>query len=482
MDRRITKGTLTCRIRSGTSSVSANCTLATWIPLFAIGDEDVAAERRRMLREHGTLCSDPLVEPIPRYEWDLVDGRPRTFDDIYHDEEILKGFTERERRAFIEIVLSGLFPSKLRDADGSASVLTREAKFPPYKHQVEMLVRGMDAGTPGVVTSGTGSGKTEAFLLPLLARISKEAASGWDKPEPHYLKRRWWHGDDGKPYTKLDKKERTVTTYTAIPQNLRPTSRTPLKSPFVPHRAGERRVAAVRALVLYPMNALVEDQLVRLRKALDSREAREAMNEHLKCNRIFFGRYTGATPVTGHHDHPGFRSLLAMPKQDVAGEVYFPKHKRANPLTGRVELLEIRKAEIARRQRQLSKLFDYQVSLEHGQIQSRLHALDQQSHEVLDKELREAGAVQGTVDSATFFALASTAGRRAADSLLQDFRKWVGRHPSPAEGEHLAESQLSQSDAWVAPSATAADDSPFIFPLRGRSGDDEPVGHANPSA
>ena len=30
------------------------------------------------------------------------------------------------------------------------------------------------------------------------------------------------------------------------------------------------RLKAVRALILYPMNALVEDQLVRLRKALDS--------------------------------------------------------------------------------------------------------------------------------------------------------------------------------------------------------------------
>ena len=47
------------------------------------------------------------------------------------------------------------------------------------------------------------------------------------------------------------------------------------KSAYVPQRPGdEGRAAAVRALVLYPMNALVEDQLVRLRTALDSTVAR----------------------------------------------------------------------------------------------------------------------------------------------------------------------------------------------------------------
>ena len=100
------------------------------------------------------------------------------------------------------------------------------------------------------------------------------------------------------------------------------------RSPFQSHRNGEHpdRPAAVRALVIYPMNALVEDQLVRLRKALDSREAREVMDHALNGNRIFFGRYTGATPVTGHHRHPGLLSLLERPAEELEGEppVYFP--------------------------------------------------------------------------------------------------------------------------------------------------------------
>src|SRR5205823_675605 len=58
--------------------------------------------------------------------------------------------------------------------------------------------------------------------------------------------------------------------------------------------------AAVRALVLYPMNALVEDQLTRLRKALDAPEVRAWFQDARQNNRIYFGRYNSATPVPGH--------------------------------------------------------------------------------------------------------------------------------------------------------------------------------------
>src|SRR5262249_44628775 len=53
-------------------------------------------------------------------------------------------------------------------------------------------------------------------------------------------------------------------------------------------------------LILYPMNALVEDQLTRLRRALDSPIARAWFDEHRPGNRIYFGRYNGSTPVPGH--------------------------------------------------------------------------------------------------------------------------------------------------------------------------------------
>jgi Lhr-like helicase len=156
-----------------------------------------------------------------------------------------------------------------------------------------MLERGSHAGAPGIVTSGTGSGKTESFLLPVLAQIISEAKT-WPKPEDSFLTRGWWHDGKGKPYE----------TFSAIPPARRPLNKNPAADPFVAHRNGEKRPAAVRCLILYPMNALVEDQLSRLRKALDSPQARAVLDEELSENRIFFGRYTSDTPVTGFNVHP----------------------------------------------------------------------------------------------------------------------------------------------------------------------------------
>ncbi|KRD77039.1 hypothetical protein ASE43_07640 [Lysobacter sp. Root983] len=162
-----------------------------------------------------------------------------------------------------------------------------------FKHQLQMLERGTQSGRPGIVTSGTGSGKTESFLLPVLAAIMREA-SGWAAPSADFLRKRWWHDSTGRPYE----------TFTEIPKSRRPLKQDPGADPFVPHREGERRPAAIRCLVLYPMNALVEDQLTRLRKALDSASARVVLDEEIHGNRIFFGRYTSATPVTGFNVHP----------------------------------------------------------------------------------------------------------------------------------------------------------------------------------
>jgi hypothetical protein len=47
------------------------------------------------------------------------------------------------------------------------------------------------------------------------------------------------------------------------------------------------------------MNALVEDQLTRLRRALDSPAAHKWLSDHRQGNRIYFGRYNGNTPVPG---------------------------------------------------------------------------------------------------------------------------------------------------------------------------------------
>ena len=47
------------------------------------------------------------------------------------------------------------------------------------------------------------------------------------------------------------------------------------------------------------MNALVEDQMRRLRQVLDGPATHEWLDATRGGNRVTFGRYTGQTPVTG---------------------------------------------------------------------------------------------------------------------------------------------------------------------------------------
>ena len=55
----------------------------------------------------------------------------------------------------------------------------------------------------------------------------------------------------------------------------------------------------MRALILYPLNALVEDQLARLRDGLDGSQARSWLQARRSGHSFYFGRYTGRTPVSG---------------------------------------------------------------------------------------------------------------------------------------------------------------------------------------
>ncbi len=226
---------------------------------YRIDDPRVASMRRQLLTTPGQLALDPIFEAVARYK-PVGYGLEGLIED---PEGRLPHFSRPERQAFVELALSGLF-----DRDRSAPEV--KGAYAPYLHQVQMLEKGARDGTPGIVTSGTGSGKTESFMLPILAQLAKEATS-WPPPlQP--LDDDWL----------ADKKK------------------------FEHHRRNEHpsRPKAVRALVLYPLNALVEDQMVRLRKALDSDDAQDVMERHFNGNRIFFGRYTGKSPVTGFLSHP----------------------------------------------------------------------------------------------------------------------------------------------------------------------------------
>ena len=234
---------------------------------FRIRSDRIQKRRRDLLKSSGVLSTKPFLEPIPKYESSGV-----RIDQIADDvgEGILPDFNTEEREAFVHLASAGLLPSKR--IEGALP----KGKFSLYTHQLQMLEKGARVGSPGIVTSGTGSGKTESFLLPVFAALAKEALS--------------WPGASGEAFSGW------WTDDTA----------TDVESAFKLRRSLENpaRPKAVRALILYPMNALVEDQMVRMRKALDSNFSDNVYAEEFSNNRIYFGRYTGATPVTGFRQHP----------------------------------------------------------------------------------------------------------------------------------------------------------------------------------
>lgn len=276
---------------------------------FRIEDPILREERRTLLRQPGQLCTSPLLEAQPRWaSYDFDFDQIRNAEDEGFGEPIepvLAHLTQKAREAFTDLIACGLMP-----AIGAGN--TRKP-FPPYRHQAEMLARGCRDAQAGIVTSGTGSGKTEAFLLPIMATIVEEATregKEWARPEPDYLQRFWWRMDDGLPIAERNQhgkyEIRSGANFTDG-QALSWDKYTGNKK-----RMGEKRKSAIRALILYPMNALVEDQMCRLRVALDSHEARECQDRHLNGNRIFFGRYTGKTK-----GGPAF----LMPHEEILGNL-----------------------------------------------------------------------------------------------------------------------------------------------------------------
>lgn len=214
---------------------------------FRTDSPSFEAERDALLNTPGVLFQEPYLELLPSYVNSKALGALDGVD--------LPGMDEVARQGFIALAGAGLMPA---GAD-------------LYMHQQRMLQAAMQRKHCVVVT-GTGSGKTESFLLPVFATIAREAlrgTGGWAKAAPKVALPSEWKS--------------------APPWNFdRATAR------------GESRKPAVRALLLYPMNALVEDQMSRLRRALDSDEAHAAFDRHWGANRVRFGRYNGTTPVPGH--------------------------------------------------------------------------------------------------------------------------------------------------------------------------------------
>lgn len=216
---------------------------------FGTNSPSFEDERQALLDQHHVLFQDAYVEPIPAY----LPGK--SLDQL--DEVDLPGLAPEGMSAFKGIVSAGLF--------GSGR--------PLHSHQQRMLSESL-AGRHCVVVTGTGSGKTEAFLLPAIASIIREATGP----------RRWAPAVQAEEWT-----EDSLPLWSVTNRQLRK----------------ESRPAALRGIIIYPMNALVEDQVSRLRAALDSDGVHDALANHLGNNRIRFGRFNGSTPVSGHPFKPG---------------------------------------------------------------------------------------------------------------------------------------------------------------------------------
>lgn len=221
---------------------------------FALRHPDLTLERRQLLSADGRISRRPLVEPVPAYE--------RTAMNIQAAcQTLLAGsHSQTQIQDIADFIGQGLFPPA----------------WTLYRHQFEAFQHSYVNGRDVVISTGTGSGKTECFLLPIIASLVGESggSAAWSAPNPRHARWDWWQH------------------YTMGAQNRR-------WEPRHPQREHETRPAAVRALILYPLNALVEDQLVRLRNALDSDAARAWLQNRRGGNRFYFGRYTGKTDVPG---------------------------------------------------------------------------------------------------------------------------------------------------------------------------------------
>src|ERR1043165_3550982 len=225
---------------------------------FGTRYDAIETERAALLQQPEAFCHPPWIEPIPRYTQ-----------------------TNKSIESIGETDVPGLDPEALVDFQALARA-GLIGDFPLYSHQLDML-RSAVSGRNAVVTAGTGSGKTESFLLPLFAYLAKESRD-WPAPDtPHPHVDDWWRDQAWIASCSQGSGRKKIA-----------------RSCRVPQRGHERRRAAVRALVLYPMNALVEDQLTRLHRALNSPAAHAFYRNRRNVNRIYFGRYNGETPVPGH--------------------------------------------------------------------------------------------------------------------------------------------------------------------------------------
>ena len=182
---------------------------------------------RGKLDQEGVLYQKPYVESSPSYQ-NAPDGI--------------------QRSAKLPDWLKGYFHALSKADLGVYSA--------PFCHQVSALEAAY-AGQDLFVSTGTGSGKTECFMWPLMAKLACEAKNNPDS----------W------------------------------------------------AMRGVRTIIMYPMNALVSDQVSRLRRLIGDPEHRFVTIFRNTCGsqsrRPQFGMYTGRTPYAGKEPKPSEDRALA---------------------------------------------------------------------------------------------------------------------------------------------------------------------------
>jgi ATP-dependent helicase YprA (DUF1998 family) len=224
--------------------------------VYKISNQVIAAERLAMLRAAEAVASAPLIESTPAF--------PTS-----------RSIRELERS---NAVAGGLF-----DLLAFGTPLGTNAL---YVHQETALSAVTSEGRNLVLASGTGSGKTEVFLAAILHFLLREARNPT---------KRW-----PRPRAAIGR-----GTYDAASQS------------WSPSRRNETRTAAVRGIVLYPMNALVGDQAMRLRRVLATDLSMNWQKRMLNDNLIHFGMYTGQSTPSGPWTQAARRTAWAGVERDI---------------------------------------------------------------------------------------------------------------------------------------------------------------------
>lgn len=149
---------------------------------FGTRYDSIEKEREELLNTDSIASREPWIEPLPSYNNIERNGEKLRISSL--EESDLPGMNIEARSLFKEFILKGLI----------------SGNYPIYQHQAEMLQKAL-LGKNCIITSGTGSGKTESFLLPMLADIMKEAESEWSTSE-NYTTHEWWKANNGEPLSK----------------------------------------------------------------------------------------------------------------------------------------------------------------------------------------------------------------------------------------------------------------------------------------